>query len=44
MHTHHSRSMLRYLLLALLVTALIVLFPVTAKSHRDIVGSILALF
>jgi hypothetical protein len=36
MHPHQSRSMLRYLLLALLVTALIVLFPVTAKSHHDI--------
>lgn len=44
MHTHYSRSMMRYLLLALLVTALIVLFPVTAKSHHEIVELILALF
>lgn len=42
MHTHQSHSMLRYLLLALLVTALIVLFPVTAKSHREVVALILA--
>lgn len=43
MHTHYSRSMLRYLLLALLVTALIVLFPVTARSHHDTVELTLAL-
>lgn len=44
MHPHHSRSMLRYLLLALLVTALVVLFPVTAKSHHDIAELIAAIF
>jgi hypothetical protein len=36
--------MLRYLLLALLVTALIVLFPVTAKSHHDIAELIPVIF
>ena len=35
MHPHHSRGMLRYVLIALLVAALIVLFPVAAKSHHQ---------
>jgi hypothetical protein len=43
MHPHHPRSMLRYLLIALLVAALIVLFPVTAKSHHEIAELVLAL-
>jgi hypothetical protein len=34
MHPQYSRSMLRYLFVALLVAALIVLFPVAAKSHH----------
>lgn len=42
MHPHHPRGMLRYLLIALLVMALVVLFPVTAKSHRQIIELVLA--
>lgn len=42
MHPHHPHGMLRYLLIALLVAALIVLFPVTAKSHRQFVELVLA--
>jgi hypothetical protein len=42
MHPHHFRGFLRYLLVGLLVAALIVLFPVTAKSHREIVELMLA--
>jgi len=41
MHPHQRHGMLRYLLIALLVAALIVLFPVTAKSHRQLVELVL---
>lgn len=44
MHPHTPRWIFRYLLVALLVAALIVLFPVTAKSHREIVELALAFF
>ncbi|HEU5404427.1 MAG TPA: hypothetical protein VFU86_23970 [Terriglobales bacterium] len=44
MHPHQPRGLLRYLLVGLLVAALIVLFPVTAKSHHQIVELVLALF
>ncbi len=33
MHPHHPRVALRYLLMVLLIAALIVLFPVSAKSN-----------
>ena len=42
MHPHHPRGILRYLLMGLLIAALIVLFPITAKSHHEIVELVLA--
>ena len=42
MHPHHPRAILRYLLVGLLVAALVVLFPITAKSHREIAELVLA--
>jgi hypothetical protein len=43
MHPHHHRTALRYLLVGLLVAALIVLFPVTAKSHAAAIAFLLTL-
>lgn len=43
MHPHHHRAALRYLFVGLLVAALIVLFPVSAKSHSEVLGLLLAL-
>lgn len=42
MHPHRPRGLLRYFLVGLLVAALVVLFPITAKSHREIVELVLA--
>ncbi len=33
MHPHHSRGLLRYLLMGLLIAALIVLFPIAVRSN-----------
>ena len=43
MHPHDHRTVLRYLLVGLLVTALIVLFPVSAKSHYELLALLPAL-
>ena len=43
MHPHHSRLAVRLLLMGLLIAALIVLFPITARSHRDSVELALAM-
>jgi hypothetical protein len=43
MHPHNHRFAIRLLLMGLLIAALIVLFPITARSHRDLVQLAFAL-
>ncbi len=43
MHPHQLRGALRYLLMGLLIAALIVLFPITARSHGELAEAALAL-
>jgi hypothetical protein len=42
MHTRHPRLGLRFVLMGLLIGALIVLFPITARSHQDVIQLALA--
>ncbi len=43
MHPHHPRGALRYLLMGLLIAALIVLFPITVQSRRELAEAVFAL-
>jgi len=43
MHPKHHRPSLRYLWLVLLIAALVVLFPISARSHFDLGWLIAAL-
>jgi hypothetical protein len=43
MHPHHHRPALRYLWLVLLIAALVILFPISARSQLELVSLIAAL-